>query len=74
MAGCAHLSYNSPTKRKGEAEDVTRFADRVETYETEHGPVKRKLPVLAIGMDCNSYVDPDRLVPGEHPIPTLDEI
>ncbi|QYX82790.1 hypothetical protein K1J60_06375 [Streptomyces akebiae] len=74
VAGCAHLSYNSPTKRKGEAEDVTRFADRVETYETEHGPVKRKLPVLAIGMDCNSYVDPDRLVPGEHPIPTLDEI
>lgn len=74
VAGCAHLSYNSPTRRKGEAEDMRRFADRVETYETEQGTVKRKLPVLAIGVDCNSYVDPDRLVPGEHPIPTLNEI
>ncbi|MEV5998867.1 hypothetical protein AB0M25_06165 [Streptomyces griseomycini] len=74
VAGCAHLSYNSPTKRKAEAEDVTRFADRVETYKTEQGPVTRKLPVLAVGMDCNSYVDPDRLVHGENPIPELYEI
>ncbi|MEU9168535.1 hypothetical protein AB0D34_12185 [Streptomyces sp. NPDC048420] len=74
VVGCAHLSYNSPTKRWTEAEDLTRFADRVETYESEHGPRKRKLPVLALGMDTNSYVDPDRLVPGELAIPRLEEI
>lgn len=74
VVGCAHLSYNSPTKRKAEAEDLTRFADRVEPYNHECGPVKRKLPVLAIGMDTNSYIDPNRLVPGELAIPRLDEI
>ncbi|WP_340375701.1 hypothetical protein U5640_11520 [Streptomyces sp. SS7] len=74
VAASAHLSYNSPTKRRGEAEDLTRLADRVETYQGPHGVIKRKLPVLAIGMDRNSYVSPDRLVPGELPIPTLDEI
>ncbi|MER7933013.1 MULTISPECIES: hypothetical protein [unclassified Streptomyces] len=74
VVGCAHLSYNAPTKRKAEAEDLTRLADRVETYESEHGPGIRKLPVLALGMDTNSYVDPDRLVPGELAIPRLEEI
>ncbi|MFF0125848.1 hypothetical protein ACFYTG_09015 [Streptomyces mirabilis] len=74
VAGCAHLSYNSPTKRKAEAEDLTRLADRVETYENERGAGKRKLPVLAIGMDCNSYIAPERMVPGELPVPRLDEI
>lgn len=74
VAGCAHLSYNSPTKRRAEAEDLTRLADRVESYANGRGMVKRKLPVLAIGMDSNSYVAPDRLVPGELPLPRLDDI
>lgn len=74
VAACAHLSYNSPSLRPIQAEDVTRFADKVETCLTSDGEVERKLPVLALGMDCNSYIDPDRLVPGELPIPTLAEI
>ncbi|MCT9075309.1 hypothetical protein [Streptomyces fulvoviolaceus] len=74
VVGCAHLSYNSATKRVAEAEDLTRLADRVETYQSEGGSVKRKLPVLALGMDTNSYIDPARLVPGELPIPRLEEI
>ncbi|TQE25372.1 hypothetical protein Sipo7851_34765 [Streptomyces ipomoeae] len=74
VAACTHLSYNSPALRALQADDVTRFADRVETYETSTGTIKRKLPVLAVGQDCNSYVDPDRLVPGEAPIPKLTEI
>ncbi|MEU5698586.1 hypothetical protein [Streptomyces aurantiacus] len=74
VAGCTHLSYNSPSLRAGQAEDVTRFADRVETYKTSTGTIERKLPVLAIGQDSNSYVDPDHLVPGEAPIPELTQI
>ncbi|MDQ0773015.1 hypothetical protein QF026_001481 [Streptomyces aurantiacus] len=74
VAACSHLSYNSPSLRHIQADDVTRFADRVDTYVTAGGKAERKLPVLAIGMDCNSYVDPDRLIPGELPIPTLAEI
>lgn len=74
VAACAHLSYNSPSLRPIQTEDVTRFADKVETYLTPDGEVERKLPVLAVGMDGNSYIDPDRLVPGELPIPTLAEI
>ncbi|WP_216586434.1 hypothetical protein [Streptomyces brasiliscabiei] len=74
VAGCAHLSYNSPTKRRAEAEDLTRLADRVGSYASERGTVKRKLPVLTLGMDSNSYIAPDRLVPGELPLPRLDEI
>jgi endonuclease/exonuclease/phosphatase family metal-dependent hydrolase len=74
VAACTHLSYNSPALRAAQADDVTRFADRVETYETSTGTIARKLPVLAIGQDCNSYVDPDRLVPGEAPIPELTQI
>ncbi|GAA0351939.1 hypothetical protein GCM10009540_85280 [Streptomyces turgidiscabies] len=74
VAGSAHLSYNSPALRSIQADDVTRFADKAEIYPTPDGEVERKLPVLAIGIDFNSYVDPDRLVPGELPIPTLAEI
>ncbi|MFE9449628.1 hypothetical protein [Streptomyces sp. NPDC006739] len=74
VAGCAHLSYNSPTKRKAETEDLTRLADRIESYEDERGAEKRKVPVLAIGMDSNSYIAPDRLVPGELPLSRLDDI
>ncbi|MDX2757319.1 hypothetical protein [Streptomyces europaeiscabiei] len=74
VAACTHLSYNSPSLRAVQADDVTRFADRVETYETSTGTITRKLPVLAVGQDCNSYVDPDRLVPGEAPIPELADI
>ncbi|MEV0934291.1 hypothetical protein ACIBMX_10885 [Streptomyces phaeochromogenes] len=74
VAACTHLSYNSPALRVAQADDVTRFADRVETYETSTGTIARKLPVLAIGQDCNSYVDPDRLVPGEASIPELTQI
>lgn len=74
VAACTHLSYNSPTMRAIQSQDVTRFADRVEPYKTSAGIIERKLPVLAIGQDCNSYVDPSRLVPGEAPIPELIEI
>ncbi|MGW0708925.1 hypothetical protein ACWD4G_23750 [Streptomyces sp. NPDC002643] len=74
VAACTHLSYNSPALRAVQADDVTRFADRVETYATSTGTIKRKLPVLAVGQDCNSYVDPGRLVPGEAPIPELADI
>lgn len=74
VAASAHLSYNSPEMRAMEVGDVTRLADRMETYPTADGPVSRKLPVLGIGIDTNSYVDPDRLITGEAPIPTLAEI
>ncbi|WP_411150105.1 hypothetical protein [Streptomyces sp. A30] len=75
VAACGHLSYNSAAKREAQADDVARFPDRVETYKTHNGKeVRRKLPVLAVGMDCNSYVAPDRLVPGELPIPALADI
>ncbi|MGW4735204.1 hypothetical protein ACWEQC_39705 [Streptomyces shenzhenensis] len=72
VAGVAHLSYNSPPLRASQAYDVTRFADHVVEYETQGQVVKRKLPVLAVGMDCNSY--PDRPVADETPIPRLDQI
>lgn len=74
VAASAHLSYNSPELRAIEASDVTRLADRVETYPTPDAQVSRKLPVLAIGMDANSYVDKNRLVLGEASIPTLEQI
>jgi hypothetical protein len=43
-------------------------------YGTSGSRGKRKLPVLAIGMDSNSYIAPERLVPGELPLPRLDDI
>ncbi|CBG70317.1 hypothetical protein SCAB_32151 [Streptomyces scabiei 87.22] len=74
VAACTRLSYNSPHLRAVQAGDVTRFADRVEPCKTGAGTADRKLPVLAIGQDCNSYVDPPRLVPGETPVPELADI
>lgn len=74
VTACGHLSYNSAALREIQADDVTRFADRVVTYEHRGQRTARKLPVLGIGMDCNSYVDPARLVVGETPIPRLDQI
>ncbi|GGZ93079.1 hypothetical protein [Streptomyces bluensis] len=53
VAACTHLSYNSPSLRAVQADDVTRFADRVEMHETSTGTIERKLPVLAVGQDCS---------------------
>lgn len=72
VAACAHLSYNSSHARAAQADDMTRFADRVVEYKAQGQVMKRKLPVLAAGMDCNSY--PDRLVADEAPNPRLEQI
>lgn len=76
VAASAHLSYNSPPARAGQAYDLTRLADRTAArWTTPQGEnLQRKLPVLCLGVDMNSYIDPSCLVEGEAAIPTLDEI
>jgi len=76
VAAAAHLSYNSPPARVGQAYDLTRLADRtVARWITPDGKhAQRKLPVLCLGADLNSYPDPDGRVEGEPPVPKLEHI
>ena len=76
VVAAAHLSYNSPPARAGQAYDLTRFADRtVARWTTPDGEhAQRKLPVLCLGADLNSYPDPAGRVEGEPPVPTLEQI
>ncbi|GAV38293.1 hypothetical protein [Streptomyces acidiscabies] len=76
VAAAAHLSYNDPLARASQANDLTRLADRtVARWTTPDGKhAQRKLPVLCIGADLNSYPDPAGHIEGEPPVPRLEQI
>ncbi|MDJ1136279.1 hypothetical protein [Streptomyces iconiensis] len=71
IAASAHLSYNSVNRRRIETDDLTCLADRVRTPED---PRRRKIPLLALGMDRNSYSDPLLAAPGECPVPRPEDL
>ncbi|GAA2091663.1 hypothetical protein GCM10009801_57720 [Streptomyces albiaxialis] len=71
VCGSAHLSYAACTDRAGEAENLLRLPDRVHTPDDEQ---RRKAPVLALGLDGNSYADETGRVPGEPGAPRPEQI